>query len=232
MGGRGRAEGRRPLSAQELLEDKLYQPQPKRYSDCRDKQAHGFRIPWPGGDASQRLLLCHEALDGLVQIVHALGADHIDLAISLTNLAILMARQGKYADSEPLFQRALTIEEKGLGQDHPRVALANNNLAIAYKLQGKYEEAEPLYRRALEIQEKVLGPKHPDVARSLNNLANLYLEQDRYQDAEPLYRQSLEISEEVLGPEHPDVGPVGLLGALGDRSASGAYRHGGRLLAG
>ena len=39
--------------------------------------------------------------------------------ISLTNLGSLIYDQGRYADAEPLFERALTIEEKTLGPDHP-----------------------------------------------------------------------------------------------------------------
>ena len=51
--------------------------------------------------------------------------------------------QGKYAEAEPLFKRALAIREKALGKDHPDVATSLNNLALLYDSQGKYAEAEP-----------------------------------------------------------------------------------------
>ena len=113
--------------------------------------------------------------------------------------------QGRYADAEPHYQRALAIREKVLGPEHPDVATSLNNLAVLYRAQGRYADAEPRYQRALAIREKVLGPEHPDVATSLNNLAALYHAQGRYADAEPHYQRALAIREKVLGPEHPDV---------------------------
>ena len=38
---------------------------------------------------------------------------------------------GDYAKAEPLYQRALKIDEKALGPDHPDTATALNNLAAA-----------------------------------------------------------------------------------------------------
>ena len=82
--------------------------------------------------------------------------------------------QGLYAKAEPLYQRALAIDEKALGPEHPDTATSLNNLAVLYDAQGHYAKAEPLYQRALAIREKALGPEHPDTATSLNNLAELY----------------------------------------------------------
>jgi tetratricopeptide (TPR) repeat protein len=94
----------------------------------------------------------------------ALGRDHPDVAISLSNLAELYASQGRYAEAEPLYQRSLAIQEKAFGRDHPNVALSLNNLAALYKEQGRYADAEPLYQRSLAIWEKALGRDHSDVA--------------------------------------------------------------------
>ena len=94
----------------------------------------------------------------------ALGPDHPDVATSLNNLAELYQAQGRYADAEPLYKRALAIHEKALGPDHPDVATSLNNLAVLYQAQGRYADAEPLYKRSLAIREKALGPDHPDVA--------------------------------------------------------------------
>ena len=43
-----------------------------------------------------------------------------------------MNAQGRYADAEPLYKRALAIYEKALGPDHPYVATTLNNLAVLY----------------------------------------------------------------------------------------------------
>ncbi len=83
------------------------------------------------------------------------------LAASLNNLAALYDTQGKYAQAEPLYRRALAIREKVLGPEHPAVATSLNNLAGLYYAQGKYTQAEPLFQRALAIREKTLGASHP-----------------------------------------------------------------------
>ena len=125
------------------------------------------------------------------------------LGASLNDLAMLYATQGKYAEAEPLYNRALAIAEEALGPEDPAVAACLGNLAGLYRTQGKYAEAEPLSNRALAIVEKARGPEHPDVAESLNNLALLYFEQGKYTEAEPLYKRALAIREEALGPAHP-----------------------------
>lgn len=48
-----------------------------------------------------------------------MGPTHPDVGQSLNNLAALYNNQGKYAEAEPLCQRALTIFEEVLGSEHP-----------------------------------------------------------------------------------------------------------------
>ncbi|CAM9130011.1 unnamed protein product [Ectocarpus sp. 8 AP-2014] len=114
--------------------------------------------------------------------------------------------QGKYAEAEPLFERATEIWEKALGPDHPTVANALNNRAGLLYKQGKYIEADLLYLRAVEIRELVLGADHPDVAVSLCTRGQLLTAQGDYAGAESLYRRAEDILEKSLGPNHPHVG--------------------------
>ena len=114
------------------------------------------------------------------------GDENVFLGVSLNNLAFLYRNQGKYAEAEPLHQRALAIREKVLGPEHPEVATSLNNLAMLYRAQGKDAEAEPLLQRSLAIREKALGAEHPDVAQSLENYAVLLRKMDRNAEAEKL----------------------------------------------
>jgi len=123
----------------------------------------------------------------------------------LNNVASYSYFRGRYADAEALFERSLTIYEKGLGSDDPDVATSLNNLALLYHEQGKYTEAEKVFERAMAIDEKALGPDHPGVAVDLNNLAGLYVTQRRYAEAEPLFKRAITIDEKALGPDHPGV---------------------------
>ncbi len=128
-----------------------------------------------------------------------------DDPVVLNNVAMSLADAGDYAGAEPLYRRALAIDEKAQGPDHPYLAANLNNLAVLLEDKGDYVGAEPLYRRALTINEKALGPDHPYVAIDLNNLANLLRAKGDYAGAEPLYRRALAIREKAQGPNHPDV---------------------------
>ncbi len=131
-----------------------------------------------------------------------LGEEHLDVATSLNNLALLYDFQGRYSEAEPLNIQALALRRQLLGDEHPSVALSLNNLAAFYRDQGRYNDAEPLCIQALALRRKLLGEEHPDFAITLNNLARLYYLQGGYTKAEPLYLQALEILEQRLGVSH------------------------------
>ena len=165
-------------------------------------------------------------LQQLLAIQEQTLGEHLDVAFTLNELGELARLQGKYNQSIPLHQRALTIRERLLGQDHPDVATSLNNLARPYHHFARYSEAETLYQRALKIREQVLEPEHPDVAHSLNDLAVLYDAQGRYKEAEQLYQRALKIREQALGPEHPDTSEtLGNLAGLYSMQGRDIYAH-------
>jgi CHAT domain-containing protein len=139
-----------------------------------------------------------------------LGPEHPDVAKPLTNLAFLYYQlayyqvaspEGQslyYEKAEPLYQRALAINEKALGPEHPEVASSLFNLASLYTERGDYAKAEKLFQRALAIREKVLGPEHSDVAFALKGLAVLRVRKGDYLSAEPLYQRALAVMEKAL----------------------------------
>ena len=126
------------------------------------------------------------------------------LAIPLMSLGNIYYQQGKYAEVEPLYQRALQIREQQLKPEDEDVASSLNSLGDLYYQQGKYTEAEPLFLRALSIWERHLGPEHPYVAYALNGLGNLYYQQGKYTEAEPLFLRALHIREQAQGPQHSE----------------------------
>ena len=89
------------------------------------------------------------------------GEEHPKYATALNNLAQPLYATNRLAEAEPLFRRALAIDEKSFGPDHPDVAIVLNNLARLLRTTNRLAEAEPLMRRALAIDEKSLGPDHP-----------------------------------------------------------------------
>jgi len=139
----------------------------------------------------------------------------------LTNMGFLYQELANYKKAEPLYLKALAIDEKVLGEEHPSTAATYNNLAGLYKSMGEYTKAEPLYLKALAICEKVLGEEHPSTAATYNNLAELYNSMGEYTKAEPLYLKALAICEKVLGEEHPSTASTynnlaGLYNSMGE----------------
>ncbi len=123
----------------------------------------------------------------------ALGRNHLDVAISLNNLARLYHDRRKYEKAEPLYRRALKIHEEASVKDDFNTATVLNNLAGLYDNQEKYTEAEPLYKRSLAIFEKISGKDNSNIIAVLNNLAALYDNQKKYAEVESLYQRILTI---------------------------------------
>jgi tetratricopeptide (TPR) repeat protein len=144
----------------------------------------------------RQVLAAHEA---------ELGADHLDVAYDLNNLAAVLVSLGDLAEAEPLLVRVLEIRATALGSEHPEVAAALSNLGVVNLESGRIVEARNLYERALEIDEKALGPTDPMVAADLNKLALVLDLQGRNREAEELFRRALAILDSTLEPSHPDL---------------------------
>lgn len=134
-----------------------------------------------------------------------LGKDHPDVAVTVSNLAIVYLTHGRYSDARSLHERSLRIRERALGTDHPHVAGTLSNLGNVYWHEGRYAEALPLYERALAIWEGALGPDSMYVATGLNNVAAVLTRKGAYAEAQALNERALAIRERALGPDHPHV---------------------------
>jgi tetratricopeptide (TPR) repeat protein len=132
------------------------------------------------------------------------GETHPEFATDLTNLALLLQKQGDLANAEPLLRQALAIRKQALGENHPDHATSLSNLALLLCDQWKLDQAEPLLRQSLAIRQQTLGEAHPDYATSLSSLALLLQRRGDLSAAEPLLRQALAIRNQSLGEQHPD----------------------------
>src|SRR5262249_29809462 len=69
---------------------------------------------------------------------------------SLRALAYLYYLRGRYAEAEPLYKRALAIEEKAFGPRDSEVGAILNSLAALYDQEGRYADALTLARTATD----------------------------------------------------------------------------------
>lgn len=123
----------------------------------------------------------------------------------MNKLGVFFMNRARWSAAEPLYRRALAIDETSFGSHHPTVAIRLNNLALLLKATNRLTEAEPAFRRALAIDEGFFGSDHPSVAIRLSNLAGLLHVTNRSSEAEILLRRALAIDETFLGPDHPNV---------------------------
>ncbi|KAI4210769.1 MAG: hypothetical protein LQ351_006445 [Letrouitia transgressa] len=133
-------------------------------------------------------------------------------------LGKLYAAQGKYADANEMYWRALDGKEKAWGPDHPCTLETVNNLGALYTDQGKHAEAETMYQRALDGYKRYWDLDHPSTLHTTSNLQDL----DRSED-----RSKSKTRNENTLPKNflKTVGPRTLLASLLNRTTNLKYGH-------
>ena len=150
----------------------------------------------------QRRLLQHATrqdlfiVDGKVDIVGLDWAFH--------NLGDLYFDQGKLAEAEKMYIRALQGKEEALGPDHTSTLDTVNNLGNLYKNQGKLAEAEKMYIRALQGYEDALGPElvssYLPALNTMFNFGDLCSQTNQTDMAKAMYNRALSGYTMIQGP--------------------------------
>jgi tetratricopeptide (TPR) repeat protein len=92
--------------------------------------------------------------------------------------------QGRISEIEPVFRRALEIQERYVGLTDDPVSDTLRNLASVYVEEKKFAEALPLYKHALQVKERTLGADDPQLVAILESLANTLQEVGRTAEAD------------------------------------------------
>jgi tetratricopeptide (TPR) repeat protein len=79
----------------------------------------------------------------------AMGPDHLDVAAACHILGAMYLDRERFAEAEPLLQRALQIRMRSLGPSHSDVVSTRDDLAALYRAQVRRTEAESLGHGAL-----------------------------------------------------------------------------------
>lgn len=121
------------------------------------------------------------------------------LAITLNNLALCYCAQGRHDKSDPLYRKALSIDESTGPENALALADDFHNIATHYRKQGMHERAEPLYCKALKIWQENLGEQSAEMARGLSSLGVLLCEMDKCEAAIDCFKKSLAIKGAIFG---------------------------------
>jgi tetratricopeptide (TPR) repeat protein len=120
------------------------------------------------------------------------------------NLGDLFTNQGKLAEAEKMFIRALQGKEEALGPDHTSTLETVNNLGLLYVNQGKLAEAEKMYIRALQGYEDALGlelvSSYLPALHTMFAFGDLFSQTDRKDMAKAMYNRALSGYTTVQGP--------------------------------
>jgi len=96
------------------------------------------------------------------------GPRHELTAVSLANLANVLASQGRFTESEAMSREAIEIFEETLGPDHPAVGVARANLGNTLHVLGRYEEALDQHKWAQGIGFMVHTIEHSSMGELVN----------------------------------------------------------------
>jgi tetratricopeptide (TPR) repeat protein len=157
----------------------------------------------PGHDTAKWWLIQRRLLQHAARCAYFIMTDRVrteGIEWSIHSLGALYADQGKLAEAEKMYLRALQGKEEALGPKHTSTLNTVNNLGLLYADQDKLAEAEKMYLRALQGKEEALGPKHTLTLNTVTNLGALYADQGKLAEAENMYLRALQGYEEALDP--------------------------------
>jgi tetratricopeptide (TPR) repeat protein len=160
-------------------------------------------------DSSRAEPLLRQATESLRR---ALGEGNPYTLAAMTKLANSYANQGKMAEAEMLYVRALEVARAALGADAEFAAAFQReehqtlntmaHLADFYLRQGKLSQAEPLAHEAVELCRRIWGDDTFNTFWPLEIVGQIYWEQGKLPEAERTLVKVLEICRRYRGEDH------------------------------
>ncbi len=143
------------------------------------------------------------------------GADHLEYAVAMNDLASIYFELGDYEKAESLLLNAEVIRKKRLGGNDPMYVKNLRDLAINYHWMSDFTKAADYYIQAGTILENINGERSEAYASNLYDLGLVYYNAGFYEKAEPVARQLKELRQALFGPEHTEYATsVSLLGMI------------------
>ena len=125
------------------------------------------------------------------------------LAELLISEAMERARQGRFLETEELFERAQSLYEKASSGGHYGLVYLFAAKATVMMYQGKSEQAEYFFQEALTTGQASLNKNHPLLASIMNLDARAFERQGNFSAAEQLYTKASQVYLEVLRSNFP-----------------------------
>ena len=135
---------------------------------------------------------------------------------------MILSRNGKYDEADPLHHRADPTEWRRDGNQEELAAVLNNYGTSLHK-RNEYAAAVPFFRESLEIRRRDLRRNQQPPGQDAEQPRRLTLDKvGRYKEAEALYTEALTISQTLYPEGHPDT-VIKLNNLATVRQKQGAY---------
>jgi tetratricopeptide (TPR) repeat protein len=132
------------------------------------------------------------------------GEKDARLAVTLLQLALTYAEQGKFDEAKPRYVQAIGIWDSSPTMKVEWVALINR-LGTIYKNKGKLAEAASMFELGVSKLENASGAKNPQLISLYSSLGDIYYALDKYEEALAAYKHALALREKRLGTERDEV---------------------------
>jgi len=130
--------------------------------------------------------------------------DKDKLAKAYNDLAALNHSQGKFAEAEPFYRKAILMYQESPNEEI-NLSITMANFSILLREDGKLEEAEKLQIEALNLFQTNEAQYKVDIALGHGNLSEINYQKGNYKKADSLATISLSLLTSIYGTEHPYV---------------------------
>ena len=131
-------------------------------------------------------------ISGVRKFKKSLGENNQNTRTLVNNLALLLQKQERLEEIEPLLRHILATSRAEFGDFSESTVKTLQDLAGLLKTQRKFSEAETILCEAISCSEKVYGVTARETLLNMNSLAGILKMQGRLSDAEMTYREVLE----------------------------------------
>lgn len=138
---------------------------------------------------------------------------------ALIALAAYYTQRGRLRDAEPLWVKALSLQEKIFGPEHQKLAAPLVDLSSQYERMGRFAEAEAVLLLAFKIHQRDAVENSVQVAEDLMMLARLTSRRENGEGGESRVARALNIARIIHGEESPAMARFHL--AQGDLQLNG-----------
>jgi eukaryotic-like serine/threonine-protein kinase len=176
-----------------------FKDQPETEADVRNTLGYTFMRLGKYEDAEKNLLRALEIRKKL----HP--GNHVDIALSLDNMATLNHEKGNLPQAEKYFREALAMRRNLYPDGAKEVSDSLNNMGVLLHDEGKLADAEKAYRECLEMRYKFYGAEADETSSTITNLGAVLIEKEDFSAAESMMRKALELDRKRWGDNHPNV---------------------------